>query len=404
MSVNASFKIGFIVNPIAGMGSKVGLHGTDGANSIKALAKGAKAQSAERAEHALSKLSEKAKRSINFFANSGALGGEILENLGIKYTDLQLEIVGDSTATHTKMLAAKLLELNVDLILFAGGDGTARDIHSVVGEKNALLGIPCGVKMRSGIFANFVNDISLMLNEISENFDARYTFKEILDVEEASNNIINYGQTAFFGVAKTIVSQNRITNSKARSMSEIDLDFEELALNLITEIKNEPHTLFLIGPGSSTLSIKSKFGTRAEMYGVDAIYDGELIGTDLSESEILNLQSQIPSSKLIIGVIGGQGFLFGRGNQQLSGAVVSRIGWENIKVIATEAKILGLFPAELLVEFAGFKVSDFVPRYIKVLTSPTRSILCRIRHCYLNTSEVDSDSQVSYGKAVAANG
>ena len=402
MSESTSFKIGLIVNPIAGLGSVVGLHGTDGDNYQLALAKGAVAQSKSRAISALSNLTGRSKSALKFFAPSGELGGTVLSELGINYTEVDLKSSIPTNSLDTKKLAEIYLELGADLILFAGGDGTARDIHSVVGEQVVMLGIPCGVKMRSGIFANFLSDISDLLNEISEQGQIKIATKEILDAVADSSQ--EYGNSVFYGVAKSVASARRITNAKARSSSDTDLDFLELTKTIVDEIRLEPKTLYLIGPGSSTQPIKSQFGSKFDVRGVDAIFDGEIIKVDLSEHEILSSLTKYPDAKLIVGVIGGQGFLFGRGNQQLSGNVIRRIGWEKIKVIAAEAKILGLFPAELMVELEGFTNQDYIPRYLKVHTSPTRSILCRTHHCYLNKSEVDSDSQVSYGKVKVANG
>lgn len=402
MSESTSFKIGLIINPIAGLGSAVGLHGTDGDNFQIAVAKGAVAQAKSRTIAALSNLNEKSKKSFKFFAPLGDMGGVALSELGIEFSIIDLVSKNPTTSLDTKNLAEKYLEIGVDLILFAGGDGTAIDIHSVVGEKVAILGIPCGVKMRSGIFSKFLNDISDLLNEISETEEIRFSPKEILDAQTDSNHY--YGNSVFYGVAKSISGNNKITNSKARSISEVDLDFFELTKTIAEEIKLEPKTLYLIGPGSSTKPIKEQFGKKFDVRGVDAIFDGEIISTDMSEQEMLSLLSKYPDAKLIVGVIGGQGFLFGRGNQQISGHVIRRIGWGNIKVISAEAKILGLFPAELLVELQGFTNLDYIPRYLKVHNSPTRSILCRTSHCYLNKSEVDSVSQAIYGKVKVVNG
>ena len=404
MAEAASIRIGLIINPIAGLGSMVGLHGTDGENRDIALAKGATAKSLTRTIQSLSNLNGKSKSIFKFYARSGELGGDALSALGINYTDVDLEISTPTQSIDTKNLARKYLELGVDLILFSGGDGTARDIYSVTGDSIGMLGIPSGVKMRSGVFANFVNDISEILNDISTSQELKFTNKEILDAKIGSNQDDDYSNSEFFGVAKTVSSRIRTSNAKARTSSDFDLDFQELANSLSEQIKSESTTLYLIGPGGSTEAIKSKFGSGYAVRGVDAIFDNEIVGRDLSEVEILTLLSKYPDAKLIVGVIGGQGFLFGRGNQQISGKVVDRIGWQNITVIAAEAKILALFPAELLVEIEGYTDKDSVPSFLRVQTSPARSILCRTHHCYINTSVVDSDAQERDGKVKVANG
>ena len=404
MAEAASIRIGLIINPIAGLGSMVGLHGTDGENRDFALAKGATAKSLSRTIQSLSNLNGKSKSIFKFYARSGELGGDALSALGINYTDVDLEISTPTQSIDTKNLARKYLELGVDLILFSGGDGTARDIYSVTGDSIGMLGIPSGVKMRSGVFANFVNDISEILNDISDGQGIKFMTKEILDAKVDSNQNHDYSNSEFFGVAKTVSSRIRTSNAKARKSSEFDLDFKELANSLSEQIKSESTTLYLIGPGGSTEAIKCNFGEGYAVRGVDAVFDNEIVGRDLSENEILTLLSKYPDAKLIVGVIGGQGFLFGRGNQQISGKVIDRIGWQNITVIAAEAKILAIFPAELLVEIEGYTDKDFIPTFLRVQTSPARSILCRTHHCYIKTAVVDSDAQERDGKVKVANG
>jgi predicted polyphosphate/ATP-dependent NAD kinase len=393
-----------IVNPIAGLGSLVGLHGTDGDNRQIALSKGAIPKSVTKTIQALSNLNGKSKSLFKFFATNGELGGSALSQLGINYTNVELKINSPTTSIDTQNLAKKYIELGVDLILFAGGDGTARDIFSVTSDSVGLLGIPCGVKMRSGIFANFVNDVADILNDVANTQAINFTSKEILDakIDTPQNN--EYSNSEFFGVAKTISSRIRTSNAKSRSVSDVDLDFQELTNSLAEQIRNESGTLYLIGPGSSTQTIKSNFGEDFEVRGVDAIFDNQIVGIDLSETKILSMLSKYPDAKLIVGVIGGQGFLFGRGNQQISGRVINRIGWQNITVIAAEAKILALFPSELLVEIEGNAENCAVPQFIKVLTSPARTILCRTHHCYINNSVVDSDVLESNGKVKVSNG
>ena len=402
MAIGTNFKIGLIINPIAGLGSVVGLHGTDENNLDLAWAKGAVAQASARTKIALSGLTGKSKESLMFISQSGNMGGDALKDLSLKHVNLNLETSDITSSQDTKNLAKALLEQKVDLILFAGGDGTARDIISIVQQDIPILGIPCGVKMRSGVFANFLNDVSNILNNFVEQKHIELVDKEILDMSVEINS--DYGKSVFHGVAKTVLTKNLVAKAKARTAPEIDLDFIELINELSKEIAINNDVLYLIGPGNSTKPIKSKFGSNFDTRGVDAVYDGEIIGKDLSESEILTMLSKFPNSRLIVGVIGGQGFLFGRGNQQLSGTVINRIGWNNVTVIASEAKILNLFPAELLVELIGFASEDPIPSHIKVLTSPNRSIVCRTNHCYLNKSVVDSESRVDNGKVGAGNG
>ena len=148
---------------------------------------------------------------------------------------------------------------------------------------------------------------------------------------------------------------------------------------LAAEIQENSDELVLIGSGTTTFSLKKILGPNYTLQGVDASYQGRCIGQDLTESQILEKISLYKKVSLITGVIGGQGFLFGRGNQQLSARVIDAIGWSNIYIIAAEAKLLGLFPVELFVDLDSNGQNQHIPTFVRVHTSQSKDMLVRLR-------------------------
>ena len=147
-------KLGVIVNPVAGMGGRVGLKGSDGIEILeKARKMGAKPEAPRRAAEAL-KVIANIKDQIKVYAYPHEMGADECLEAG-----LEPEVIGSiksgATRPEDTMEAARLMVAKeVDLILFAGGDGTARNIHTAIGANNIpVLGIPAGVKIHSAVYA-----------------------------------------------------------------------------------------------------------------------------------------------------------------------------------------------------------------------------------------------------------
>jgi len=373
-------RIGFLINPIAGMGGRVGLHGTDGDLLLRAKERGALPHSCDRARITLESLSPLHLGEIEFLAPTGSMGGELLDQLGIAYEKAKKQVsVDDSAETSsddTKEVIGELLKHDLDLILFAGGDGTARDIFDLVKDRIPILGIPSGVKMRSGVFGLNPRDVSEILSRLISQSERRYTSAEILDLGIGA---IDYSSSEFFGVAKTPYAPDLLQRSKTTHATTSEAGLKELARNFANHLR--PETLYLFGPGGSTHLVLEeilKDGSQdLDAAGVHAIINRDLVGEDLGEREILELVAKNPNSELVVGVIGGQGYLFGRGNQQLSAAVIDRIGWERIFILASGAKLMELMPVQLHVDFTE-PLSSPPPTFVKVHTSPSRSVVCRL--------------------------
>ena len=381
-----------MINPIAGMGGAVGLHGTDAGIHIEAAERGAIPISSQRAGVALSILFNSsvwsnASSEIEFLTPQGAMGGDLLQTF-IDKDQINKKLIkfishdtsgkpGSTSATDTKTIAKIFSDRGVDLILFAGGDGTARDIFEVIQDSIPILGIPAGVKMRSGVFALYPAKAGELLGRIlssgaGEKPVIRTQDAEILDLNEDSSD---YSSSEFFGVAKTPYAPDLIQRSKSASSDSGAGALEELAIRYANTMKHT--TLYLVGPGGSSNRILKALGLSLSPRGVHAIQGGKCIGEDIGEREIAQLVARNSECELVVGVIGGQGYLFGRGNQQLSAAVIEAIGWSRIFIVASAEKLLELMPTELHMDF-NQPLRNPPPSFLQVHTSISRTVVCRL--------------------------
>lgn len=335
-----AYKIGFIVNPIAGMGGRVGLKGTDGVVN-EAKKKGAKPISGKKATDMLKTFVSKydSDDNIKWFTCKNKMGEEELKKVGIK----DFEIIHDSnnkktSAEDTKNACKKFLEKNVNLILFCGGDGTARDIYNIVETKTPILGIPSGVKMHSGVFGINTDASAKMLHEF---VNERLTVgdAEIMDLDE---DLYRKGKwkVKLFGNAKGIVEPTYVQVGKASFQSVSD-DFvkDEIADHIKEDMEQNNDYLYLMGSGGTVNFIAKKIQVENTILGIDAVYQKENIGKDLNEKEILDLLNKYSKVKVILSPIGAQGFILGRGNLQLSPNVIKKIDLDNIIVVSAPSKL-----------------------------------------------------------------
>ena len=333
-------KIGFLVNPIAGMGGRVGLKGTDGVVD-EAIKRGAKPIAPTKALETVKEfLSKYSKNDVIWYTCSEEMGESELKKANIK--DFKVVFKHSETETSskdTKNACKKLLDNKVDLILFCGGDGTARDIFSIVKDKIPILGIPSGVKMHSGVFGINTDAAAKMLHEFA---NKRLTVgdAEIMDLDEGRYRKGDWN-IKLFGIAKGIVEPTYVQVGKTifESVSE-DAVKEELAEHIVDDMKENEDFLYLMGSGGTIEFIAEKIGVKNTLLGIDAVYKNKLVGSDLNEKDILNLLSQYPKAKIILSPIGAQGFILGRGNLQLSPKVIRKVGLDNIIVISTPVKLL----------------------------------------------------------------
>jgi len=363
-------KIGLIVNPIAGMGGAVGLKGTDGSIIQKAKKLGAEPVTPKRIKQFLSHIDKDS--DICFYVAPGKMGENYID------PNFNYEVVGEITketnASDTKNIAVKMLEKGIDLLVFCGGDGTARDIYDAIDLKIPVIAIPSGVKMFSAVFA--VNPKAAA--QILESYlnGTEYLEKEVLDIdEEAYRN--DKMQSKLYGYLKVPKVRSLIQAGKKSSRLEKSIkDVKREIANYVIDNMFED-CLYLLGPGTTVKCIAKKLDIPYILLGIDAVCNKKLIGTDLNENEILKLLLNYNSHKVIVSPVGGQGFILGRGNKQLTPEVLNKVGSENIIVLATEEKLKEL--DSLRVDTGDSKMDGKLTGYTKVITGYNKKELIEVK-------------------------
>jgi predicted polyphosphate/ATP-dependent NAD kinase len=370
-------RLGLLVNPIAGMGGRVALKGTDGEDALRlARERGAVPVAGERAERALRRLAEVGPP-ISVLAAPGTMGADLAAAAGLDVatTAAAPEPGRDTRPADTRNAVAEMRERGVDLLLFAGGDGTARDILDTVGAELPLVGVPTGVKMHSGVFAATPDAAGAAASAyLRDPRPAALREAEIADVDEDAARDERVA-TRLYGSALVPRQPALMLGAKAPSGSA-DVALDALCAQLAATLP--PGRLTLIGPGTTTARVLDHLGLHGTLLGVDAVRDGALVAADLDEQGLLALLDDAADALLLAGVVGGQGSLFGRGNQQLSPRVLRRLGRERIQVIAAADKLLALSPPRLRVDTGDDALDTELSGYVKVHVAPDRTIVMKV--------------------------
>jgi predicted polyphosphate/ATP-dependent NAD kinase len=367
------------------MGGRVGLHGTDGPHLVaEASRRGALPVAAQRAARCMARLARRG--GVEVLAAPGPMGGDVLPPRGLAVRQLDLGLGSVTSAADTEAAARLFLESGAELVLFAGGDGTARDIVGVIGDALPVLGIPSGVKMRSGVFAVGPEAAAELAADFLADPSRPVGCAEILDVPGPGGSA-SMGEppqagdgaglgSQLFGVAKVpLAPKGRLAGPKSSSTTGGEAELDALAESVAAELL--PDVLYLFGPGTTTGRVLGSLGIKATPLGAHAVVGGKLAGADLSETEILALMGCYERTKLVIGVVGGQGFLLGRGNQQLGRRVLSNLGDEDVMVIASSSKLLALPSPSLYVDL-GEEAPEWLSGYRRVRVGPQRYMMMRI--------------------------
>jgi len=324
------------------MGGRVGLKGTDGVVA-EAVRLGAKPTANLRALEALREFkhlhdSTLHRPAINWLTAAGAMGNDALLLAGFVAIEIVHSPSAEPCTQDTKATVENFLAAGVDLVLFCGGDGTARDICAITGEATPVLGIPAGVKMYSGVFGVTPASTSeILLRYILQQIGLAQV--DIIDLDEDKYRRDEWAVRLYMS-ARTPFEPNYVQAAKALIAGQDEEAIkDDIAAQLREDIEAKPDTLFLLGPGSTVQAIGRALRIGKTLLGIDAIVDGQSVGKDLAERQILDLLNRYPDCRLVLSPIGAQGFLLGRGNQQLSPAVIRHIGADNIVVVSTPAKL-----------------------------------------------------------------
>lgn len=366
-------RVGMIINPIAGMGGKVALKGTDGVVE-EAIKRGARPIAADLARLFLHELSNYAEgEDVEFLTGPNGLGEEVLAEFDFPYEVIRhryvryREVLGvripDTDSDDTKELVKRMLG-RVELIVFAGGDGTARDVFSIAGRKVPILGVPTGVKMFSGVFAASPEDAARLVAEFL-NGNAKLVERDVMDLDE---NAFRHDEVRpkHYGKALTPYAELLLQGAKEPTKTDEAEDVDAIIAALAEELEDG---IYFLGAGSTVKKLKDLLGINGTLLGVDVveIKNGEarLLVKDAAEKDLLRFAGE--NTRIVVTVIGGLGFLFGRGNQQFSADVLRRIPRENIIVVATPSKLRNGF---VRVYTGDREVDGKLRGYIRVRVSP----------------------------------
>ena len=367
-------KLGLIVNPIAGMGGRVGLKGTDGTEILEtAIRLGAKPRSNQRTLLALQHLYQELP-DLEILTFSGDMGEITAKQAGFSPTIIGSAVDDNTSADDTLSAGKKMLAAGVDFVLFAGGDGTARNIADSVGETIPVIGIPAGVKIHSAVFAQSPIKAGMLTAKYFNGQVTKTVLSEVIDLDESG---IRQGKviTRLYAYLNIPLDQ-KFTQSRKSSSPGSEKDIQNrIAFRIIHEMK--PDFLYLIGPGSTTAAVMEHLNQKNTLLGVDLIQNKKVIANDLNESTIL---SRIKNHKtyLILTPVGGQGYILGRGNQQLSPDVIHNVTKDNIIIIATLNKLNSIEHHTLLVDTGDIALDKKICGYRRIITDDDSTIIYKV--------------------------
>lgn len=371
------FKLGLIVNPVAGAGGPLGLKGSDDLRSSDGRAEA-------RALRCLAHLAARAKGRLTVFGYSGAMSAHTSlgdhddsDLAGLHFVSVgRPASIAETRADDTKAAAQALLAVGVDLLLFVGGDGTARDVFAAVGASVPALGVPAGVKMHSGVYAVSPESAADIVLALLDGGLVDIDQAEVRDIDELA---FRQGQvrSKYYGELLVPRVGGFLQHVKAGGREVEELVVADIADEVIAEM--EADTLYLVGPGSTTQGVMLALGLENTLLGFDLIKDQQLLAKDLNAEDIAAaLSNHRGPVKVLITAIGGQGHILGRGNQQLSPELIRQIGRENFIVLATKTKISGLAGRPLLVDSNDLALDKSWEGYIRVITGYRDAIMYRV--------------------------
>ncbi len=366
-------QVGVVVNPVAGLGGRVGLKGSDGAEiQSRARSLGAEPRAQSRATEALRRLQRLP--AVRILTYPAEMGEDAARAAGLDPEVTGSIVPGETAAADTRRAAREMQARGVDLLLFAGGDGTARDVYEAVGLEQPVLGIPAGVKIHSAVYATSPAHAGELAALYLEGRVVGLREAEVMDIDEeafrqGSLSARLYGYLRVPYRASLMQSQKVPTSGEEESMAEVAAD---------VAARMEPGVLYILAPGTTTRAIARELGVDKTLLGVDVVRapggpgsPAELVAADANEAHLLRLldgEGEGQDARIVVTPIGGQGYLFGRGNQQISPRVIERVGKEHILVVSTPAKLHALGSAPLLVDTGDEAVDEMLSGYVMVVT------------------------------------
>ncbi len=385
-----AFKLGLIVNPVAGLGGTVALKGSDGAHTAaKAIELGAEPKANSRTKAALEVLLPYKER-LTIYTVNGDMGEKTAKALGFN-VEVIYNTAAITTPDDTEQAAKVLKDFGVDLVLFAGGDGTARNICHAIEDTIPVLGIPAGCKIHSGVYAITPKAAGRVVEMLVKGELVTLADADVMDIDE---DAFRQGtvKAKRYGEMQT-PSEVRYMQAVKNGGKETDeLVLADIAAHVVSQMDED--TFYIMGSGSTVEAIMEEMGLENTLLGVDLIKDQTLVAQDLTAKQLLELTHD-QSTKLVITLIGGQGHIFGRGNQQLSPALIRAIGKENIIVVATKTKLQALNGRPLICDTGDGELDDELTGYIKVTTGFNDHIMYAVGHQNLENTGALQNQEIN---------
>lgn len=380
------YSFGLVINPFAGIGGAVALKGSDGAKTrSEALARGAEQKAEKRAAQALSVLLPY-REQIKFVTAAGNMGADVLSKLGFAYEIVYQAADSQTEATDTQQAVTAITKEKPDLLVFAGGDGTARDVASALQQAAKataessvnenwnpadlpVVGIPAGVKIHSGVYAITPSGAGKVLEQLITGKLTTLRSADVMDIDEEAfrKGTVRARRYAELQVPGELEYMQAV---KIGGKESDEMVLADIAADVIESMEDE--TLYIMGSGSTVDFLMSELGHKNTLLGVDVVHRGEVEISDITgaelEQRVLQAQQDKTPMALVITLIGGQGHIFGRGNQQLTPAVIRAVGKDNIQVIATKAKLQALNGRPLRVDTGDTELDAELSGFITVTT------------------------------------
>ncbi|MCW4018545.1 MAG: ATP-NAD kinase family protein [Candidatus Bathyarchaeota archaeon] len=360
-------RVGLIVNPVAGLGGRVGLKGTDGVLK-EAFAKGAVPLAPQRAVEFLKALKLRmGNYQVEVFSCPASMGAQEAQTAEVAVNVLPMTVNEETSALDTKKAVKLLKAADVDLLVFVGGDGTARDIFDAAkGTKVVpVLGVPAGVKMYSGVFAVSPWDAADAVVAFIERRADLVDF-EVMDADEDAirNDVFD---VKLYGYLKGLSVPVLMQGCKEVSPETVDEKEQQKAIARYVVEEMPKDATLILGPGTTVECIAEDLGVQKTVLGVDLYHEGEMV-LDVDEKAILETVKDWFSTWIVLSPIGHQGLLLGRGNQQISPEVVKRVGKKHILVVATASKLRGIADKVLRVDIGDVEVDGMLQGSMRVVT------------------------------------
>jgi predicted polyphosphate/ATP-dependent NAD kinase len=372
--------LGLLINPIAGMGGRVGLKGTDGVID-EAIRRGATPVAPGRAIEFLNALAHLVHQNdkMQLIACPLQMGEDVCQEVGLGCTTMDINISDTTNSADTRRCVAALYEAGVRLLVFVGGDGTARDILDVITENQLddllVLGVPSGVKMYSGIFVVNPADAAEVVRMVLDDETAISDY-EIMDADEKSFREDRF-DIRLYGYMKGPSVPARFQGAKQASPETIDEHEAQEAIAKYIIEQMVPDGTYILGPGTTVKTVADLLQVKKTILGVD-LYRKGTMHNDVNENEIIQLVDDFSKTWIVVSPIGHQGMLFGRGNQQISPGIIKRVGRDHITVISTLSKLRGIDGETLKVDTGDSVIDELLRGYIRVITDYKEVRLIRV--------------------------